>query len=371
MRRNILTAALVFLGALAVAASDTPSGSKPAKPKSVAEQLLAIQKEQKAKQERLTKELERLQTELEQLGEQTANRYFELISRFPKDPAVVPALEYLVIENTSYANKALELLEQHHLQSPRLGKLCLFLCEGEEVNIGRNEKFLRAVVGKNTVAQVQALASLALGRLLYARAEAEGAKPMPRAADLRDAEALLDKVVKKYAKVKLPEQEPVRTAGEEAHPILFEIRHLAIGKTVPDLAGADLDGKAFKLSDYRGKVVLLDFWALSSGASVALLARERQLLARLKDRPFTIIGVNGDDVEERPELLKKTKVPFRSLPNERKDKPPISVEWNLKGWPTLFLIDHKGVIRRKWIGSPGDKALERAIEALVRAAEER
>ena len=41
---------------------------------------------------------------------------------------------------------------------------------------------------------------------------------------------------------------------------LFEIRHLAIGKTVPDIVAEDLDGKSFKLSEYRGKVVVLDFW---------------------------------------------------------------------------------------------------------------
>jgi len=48
-------------------------------------------------------------------------------------------------------------------------------------------------------------------------------------------------VVKKHGKVKLPAQEEARTVGEEAAPILFEIRRLAIGKTVPDLEGDDLD----------------------------------------------------------------------------------------------------------------------------------
>ena len=46
-----------------------------------------------------------------------------------------------------------------------------------------------------------------------------------------------------------------RVAGE-----LFEIRNLSVGKTAPDIEGEDQDGKRFKLSDYRGKVVLLYFW---------------------------------------------------------------------------------------------------------------
>ena len=41
---------------------------------------------------------------------------------------------------------------------------------------------------------------------------------------------------------------------------LFEIEHLQVGCTAPDIAGVDVEGAAFKLSDYRGKVVLLDFW---------------------------------------------------------------------------------------------------------------
>ena len=50
------------------------------------------------------------------------------------------------------------------------------------------------------------------------------------------------------------------TFGKAAEGELFEIRHLAIGKTAPDIEGEDLDAKKFKLSDYKGKVVVIDFW---------------------------------------------------------------------------------------------------------------
>jgi hypothetical protein len=42
----------------------------------------------------------------------------------------------------------------------------------------------------------------------------------------------------------------------------------------------------------------------------------------------------------------------------------------VRGWPTLYVLDHKGVIRHKWMGSPGDEALGKAIEKLVKEAEE-
>lgn len=74
---------------------------------------------------------------------------------------------------------------------------------------------------------------------------------------LREAIELFERVVKEYADIK---DARGKTYGERAKAELFEIDALAVGKVAPDIVGEDLDGKAFKLSDYRGKVVLLDFW---------------------------------------------------------------------------------------------------------------
>jgi hypothetical protein len=48
---------------------------------------------------------------------------------------------------------------------------------------------------------------------------------------------------------------------------------------------------------------------------------------------------------------------------------PISSEWNVSGWPTLFIIDHKGVIRHRFLGNPGDEKLDKFIDDLVKVAE--
>jgi len=50
------------------------------------------------------------------------------------------------------------------------------------------------------------------------------------------------------------------TLADAARGQLFEMRNLAIGKVAPEIEGEDVDGKSFKLSDYRGKVVVIDFW---------------------------------------------------------------------------------------------------------------
>src|SRR5205823_13650501 len=79
--------------------------------------------------------------------------------------------------------------------------------------------------------------------------EADPAKPEA------EAEKLFETVMEKYADVKSGRG----TLGAQAKPELFEMKPLSIGKTAPDIEAEDIEGTKIKLSDYRGKVVMLDF----------------------------------------------------------------------------------------------------------------
>ena len=70
------------------------------------------------------------------------------------------------------------------------------------------------------------------------------------------AEATLQEIQKKYADFNLLGG----PAGAQAKESLFELQNLSLGKKAMEIAGEDIDGKKFKLSDYRGKVVVIDFW---------------------------------------------------------------------------------------------------------------
>src|SRR5690348_13766246 len=97
---------------------------------------------------------------------------------------------------------------------------------------------------------------------------------------------------------------------------------------------------------------------------------ERSLVKRLADKPFTLLGVNSDqDREKLKETMKQESITWRSFWNGGSTQGPISTQWNVRGWPTLYLIDADGVIRHKYLGSPGDKVLDEAIDALVKEAE--
>jgi hypothetical protein len=92
---------------------------------------------------------------------------------------------------------------------------------------------------------------------LYAKEYLDALRRQDRAKAVAEVEALLEQSAGKYGDVKLPSGD---TVGDNARVELFAIRHLAVGTAAPDIEGPDQDGVRFKLSDYRGKVVLLYFW---------------------------------------------------------------------------------------------------------------
>ena len=116
----------------------------------------------------------------------------------------------------------------------------------------------------------------------------------------QEAEAVLQEAAAKYGDVQLFHPR-VSTIGDQVPRELFELRNLTIGKTAPDIVGDDLDGKPLKLSDYRGKVVVLDFEGNGHSLGRDVYAYERSLVKRLEGKPFALVGVNSDPDEERAE----------------------------------------------------------------------
>jgi len=91
---------------------------------------------------------------------------------------------------------------------------------------------------------------------------------------------------------------------------------------------------------------------------------ERSLVKRLSDRPFALIGVNSDtDKDQLRKRMAEEQITWRSFWNGPKGTAgPISTAWNVRGWPTVYVIDHKGVIRFKDVR---EKALDEAVDQLL------
>lgn len=159
----------------------------------------------------------------------------------------------------------------------------------------------------------------------------------------------------------------LETFGALADRIIFRVSRLRPGKTVEDFEGTSIDGEKFKLSDYRGQVVMLMFSANWCGPCKAMYPENRELVTNLKDRPFQLISVMGDHQADTVSgAIESGDITW--LTTWDGERGPISTKWNITGWPTVFVIDHLGVIRSTESDARTRSSL---IEKLIKKAEQK
>jgi thiol-disulfide isomerase/thioredoxin len=206
--------------------------------------------------------------------------------------------------------------------------------------------------------------SLALAENLRARYEkAYQKKNKAEAAKLADeADGLLTGVSRDYALVKAPGS--LATLGKQADDALFVLRNLSVGKTAPNIEGEDTGGKKLKLSDYRGKVVVVDFWATWCGPCRAMIPHEKDLVKRLKDQPFVFLGVNADGERQTAQkFIEKEEMRWRNFFDG--EHGPITTAYRIQYFPTIYVLDTSGVIRYRDVRGPD---MDQAVEELLKEA---
>ena len=93
-----------------------------------------------------------------------------------------------------------------------------------------------------------------------------------------------------------------------------------------------------------------------------MIPHEKEMVKRLKDKPFALIGVNSDGGRSALKtIMNREGITWRSFVNGDTSG-PISTSWNVTGWPTIYVLDAKGVIRHKNLR---DKSLEEAVVKLL------
>lgn len=281
----------------------------------------------------------------------------------------------------------------------RVGRLCLAL---SRLPSPVREAFLRRMVRESGDRVVRGRASLALAELLKTKlacaeslsrpvtaeieAKAEqtwgGAylahlRSCDRAALGTEVESLLDRVVEEFGDVAFARgtsETPVwrataekdlaagKTLGSVAEADLAEIRRLAVGCVAPEIEGRDAEGTSFKLSDHRGKVVVLTFSGNWCGPCRSMYPYERALVERLRGRPFALLSVNTD---ETLATLRKSvdagEITWRCW-WDGSPGGPIASRWNVRAWPTIYVLDARGVIRAK---DAPDESLDGLIDGLL------
>ena len=136
-----------------------------------------------------------------------------------------------------------------------------------------------------------------------------------------------------------------------------------VGKVVPDFSATALDGKPISLQQYRGKVILLDFWGIWCGFCLAEMPNVKRVYNTYKDQGFDIIGVNLDTDETRlRNYLKENDIQWRQIFSGQKWKSPLVQQYHIRSIPAPWLIDRDGTLISR--EARGVKLERLVIEAL-------
>ncbi len=136
-----------------------------------------------------------------------------------------------------------------------------------------------------------------------------------------------------------------------------------IGKVVPDFSATDLDGNPISLEQYRGKVVLLDFWAVWCAPCIAEMPKIKKVYDTYKNEGFDIIGISLDfDKKRLRDYLKENDIPWRQVFSGKIMDNPVALHYNVRSIPTQWLIDKDGSLISHQVR--GETLKEMVAEAL-------
>ena len=182
-------------------------------------------------------------------------KLFKLAEKAPRSEAAFQVFQLIAAQGSGDREKAREAIEEHHLDKPYIAPFVQSLGFGFDPSAIELLEKIRSV---NSDRKVLATAAFGLGMLHKRLIKTDSEK---QSEHVEKAKSLLAEVSEKYSDVELaPGQTLAELASSQAESI-DTLLALSVGKEILDLEGEDTDGTRFKLSDYRGKVVLIDFWA--------------------------------------------------------------------------------------------------------------
>jgi thiol-disulfide isomerase/thioredoxin len=327
-----------------------------------------------------------------------APRFFRLADDHPDDPAAVDALLWVVgldqnvCENDQALlplyGRALHILSQRHLQDKRVQKLCIENVV-HDLSVPA-EDFLRIVLEQGPTREARGYACLGLAQYLATKRTVAQDPWFDRLAKTPfdsysvsrldpkflqyihaanpqalydEAGRLFERTIAEFADLKSPRH---RSLLEIARSGLEELRNLSVGQVALEIEGTDADDNALKLSDYRGKVVVLTFSGNWCGPCRGMYPEERELVKRENGKSFVLLSVNTDaDRATLQKSIKDGEITWRCW-WESGLEGPICEKWNIKSFPTVYVLDGTGTIRFKNLRGPG---LDEAVKNLVKDLE--
>ena len=261
-------------------------------------------------------------------------------------------------ESSELYNEALELVREEHMTHSRMNDVALVSIQA--MSPLRNDAIrtlLTELLSNSPNRDVRGVAAFSLAGMFPQLSQL----PNVYATDRRH---VLQLIADEYADVQ------IRGArlGEQTAADLNQLTNFAVGQITPDISGTDIDGKEFSLSDYAGKVTLIDFAADWCPHCRTMYPAEREMVERYADRPFVLLGVSSDEEATLRRLIDAETVTWRNW----HDGPagPISAEWNPTGSiPTFYLLDGDRRVRLAQAGAVAEDSLIANVEFALAAGD--
>jgi peroxiredoxin len=274
-------------------------------------------------------------------------RVLALISGEAKDDIAADALSLAVFGLGTKDMRVFDALAKHFVKTDKINRFVQMATTGAPTGA---KPVLENVLADNPSNELKGKACFALGTL---------AAEMNDDASVKEAEKYFTRAEKEFGEVKMGQR---GTIGEMAKASLYELRNLRIGMKAPATECKTLKGEPSSLADYKGKVVILDFWATWCTPCKEMIPHEREMVEKFKTKPFALVSISVDeDKKELEEFLEQEKMPWIHWwagPDSS-----IVKQWNVQRFPTIYVIDAKGIIRHKHIrGAELEMAVAKLLE---------
>lgn len=225
-------------------------------------------------------------------------------------------------------------IESHHMKTPKLAPVCLALAASDDP---RSLALLEKIQGSHGNKAVQGMAALAIAMRLKTLGDDPGL--------MSKRLTLLRKAIIESAHLEINGVTVAKLVEDE----LYIIRYLTKGRIAPDLTGTDSGARPMKLTDHKGKVIVLLFWNSGIQEAGHVLEMATALEKKFTGKRFVIIGVNGDTTKNLRTM--EAEAHLVSFLNFSDPENRLAFEYRVGSWPLVYVLDGERKIH--YVGQPG------------------
>ena len=291
-------------------------------------------------------------------------RFLELSKEHLGDDLWLDCLIWTSVEGTSGEafDAMFDILRDNAKGVHNTTQLQLLMSEFIQLQSDRIDPALSAIAENHGNAGVRGAALYALAARVKRRAEEHGDRE-----GCVTAERLLERVLAEYPEVSTYRGENL----ENATALLDELRSpVAISKTAPDTQGKTISADGFDLSEaIRGKIAVISFSGHWCGPCVAMHPIQTEIVSKFPKESVVVVEMNSDQLNSLEKVREKIESDGLGwiVVSDGSDG-PISAQWRITAWPTYFVVDTEGRIRRRVSGNVGRRLIT-WVEELVPKSE--